>query len=202
MAVLVVDSCCNAGLVCLSSHRWSCMSHFSRPPSPIFQGCGFPVAGQKDRGCRVDVLEEELARDDHAELWDSGPAWLSVLACNALFFAGKHPLLLQALKISGGGWLCLQARLRFLSKSIPLGKLDEGLDAAYPLFLRHSMIFLKVTVKTAGNGTVSACAFSSSPARWQFALGCFVHIGLFLIFALCNILVQSHIMKKLRIMQP
>lgn len=47
----------------------------------------------------------------------------------------------------------------------PLGNLDEGLDTAYPPFLRLSVTFLKVTVKAVGHDTVSTCGFSSSLPR-------------------------------------
>lgn len=161
-------------------------SHFSRPSSPIFQGSGFPAAGQKDRDCRVGCAWGGAGTSSLCEGVGEQPCLPVLPGLQRVVSVGKHPLFLQALTSSGGGQPCFWARLWCSSKSIPLGNLDEGLDTHYPLFLRYSIIFLKVTVKTVGNGTVSACGFSSSPSKWQCALRCFVHISLFLIFTLCN----------------
>lgn len=161
-------------------------SHFSGPSNPIFQSSGFPAAGHEDRDCRVGCARGGAGVSCLCGGVGDRPCLPILSGLQCVVFVGKHLLFLQALMSSGGGQPCFQARLWCSSERIPLGSLDEGLDTANPPFPRYSITFLKVTVKTVSNSTVSACGFSSSSPRWQFALGCFVHISLFLIFTLCN----------------
>lgn len=130
---LVVGSWCKAGLVCFSSPRWSCRRQFSRPSSPMFQGRGFPAAGQEDRAAEWDVLKEELAQALCRGVGNQ--PCLPILSRLQDVLGGKPPLFLQALMRACGGWPRFQARLLCSSKSILLGSVDEGFGTAHPPFL-------------------------------------------------------------------